>query len=207
MKSGYPSEESVTAELGDKVMATFGVVVAQTRLDLTVYRRTFPMWASEHTDRGLLSWCHDRAWAHLTRLLDGVSEVSFVDQPPTREMYVGLRYRLRWKKHDLDDRLTTYPTQTAIEFLEQDPPTFEGLEEVRLVAGYRWDPATRQIGSGVLSLRDGNEKVIWSHVLAEPDASSVTEATPILPSSGPAAPQIFVPRLDQDRSQSETGDS
>jgi hypothetical protein len=125
-------------------MATFGLVVAQTRADLNVYRRTFPMWASAATDRGLLSWCHDRAWAHLTRLFDGVSEVSFVDQPP--------------------------------------PPTLDGMEEIRLVAGYRWDPVTREIGSGILSLRDGNEKVVWSHVLDEPDAGRCASCTlPPLP--------------------------
>lgn len=209
MNSGYPSEDEVTANLGDKVMATFGLVVAQTRADLNVYRRTFPMWASAATDRGLLSWCHDRAWAHLTRLFDGVSEVSFVDQPPLRELYVGLRYRLRWKKHDLSDRVATYPTQTAIEFLEQDPPTLDGMEEIRLVAGYRWDPVTREIGSGILSLRDGNEKVVWSHVLDEPDAGrgGLTEVTPIVPAGAPTAPQIVVHRLDERPQQSGTTES
>lgn len=209
MKSGYPSEADVIADLGDKVMATLGIVVAQTRNDLSVYRRTFPMWASDATDRGLLSWCHDRAWAHLTRLFDGVSEVAFVDRPPLRELYVGLRYRLRWKKHDLDDRVSTYPTQAALEFLEQDAPTLEGMEETRLVAGYRWDALTREIGSGILSLRDGNEKVIWSHVLGEPDAGSgsITEVAPIVPSGGPTPPDISVPRLDQQPEQKGSAES
>jgi hypothetical protein len=207
MNSGYPSAEDVTTDLGDKVMSSLAVVVAQTRADLTVYRRTFPLWASQGTDRGLLSWCHDRAWAHLSRLFDDLDRVSFVDRPPLREMYVGTRYRMRWKKHDLEDRVSTYPTQTALGFLEQDLATLDGLEEVRLVAGYRWDPVLREIGTGILTLRDGNENIVWSHVLDEPVDGSVTEVTPIVPTGGPTAPQIGMPRLDEQAGRDGSADT
>ena len=72
-------------------------------------------------------------------IFDGVREVSFVDRPPTREIYVGTRYRLRVKKHDIDGAIATYLTQGALDFLEQEPATFDGLEEIRLIAGYGWD--------------------------------------------------------------------
>jgi len=115
-------------------------MVARPRQDLDVYRRTFPSWVADSTDRGLLNWCHDRTWAHATRIFDGVAGVSFIDSPPTREFYVGTRYRLRVKKHDIEGRVSTCLTQGALGFLEQEPATFDGLEEVRLIAGYRWDP-------------------------------------------------------------------
>lgn len=195
MNSGYPSEEDVITDLGDKVVAGIAHAVAQMRDDLRVYRNTFPGWVGASTDRGLLSWCHDRAWAHLTSTFDDVVEVDVVDRPPLREMFVGTRYRLRFKKHDVEDRVTTYPTQTALAFLEQDSATLDGLEEVCLVAGYRWDPVLRQVGAGVISLRDGRENVIWTHVLAEP-TTGIVEATPIVGATGPTAPRIDMPHRD-----------
>jgi hypothetical protein len=196
MKSGYPSEETVISDLGDKVTSGLAVMVAQTRSDLSVYRRTFPGWVAGSTDRGLLNWCHDRSWAHLQRIFEGVADVSFVDSPPLREMYVGTRYRMRMKKHDVEDRVSTYQTQGALAFLEQEiQGALDGLEEVRLIAGYRWDNELRQIGEPVISLRDGTE-VIWAHVLAEPDGALVSETIPIAPPSGPRAPTIDMPGLE-----------
>lgn len=197
MKSGYPSEEDVLADLGDKVAQGIAHAVAQTRSDLKVYRQVFPGWVADATDRGLLTWCHDRAWAHLGAVFDEVGEVSFVDQAPLREMYVGTRYRLRFKKHGLQDQVTTYPTQTALAFLEQGACTLDGLDEVHLVAGYRWDPVLREVGAGVVSLRDGKQNVIWTHVLAEPEGS-VQAATPILPATGPQTPLIDMPAAHED---------
>jgi len=202
MKSGYPSREDVLADLGDKVAEGIVLAVAQTRSDLRVYRRVFPGWVADATDRGLLSWCHDRAWSHLAAAFDEVHEVSFVDQPPLREMYVGTRYRMRFKKHGLDDELATYPTQTALAFLEQGACTLDGLDEVHLVAGYRWDPVLREVGAGVISLRDGKQNVIWTHVLAEP-AGNVVPVTPILPVAGPQAPLIDMPAERKDAGKAE----
>jgi hypothetical protein len=190
MKSGYPSEDQVLDDLGDKAVQGLALMVARTRQDLDVYRRTFPSWVADSTDRGLLNWCHDRAWAHATRVFDGVAEVSFVDSPPTRELYVGTRYRLRVKKHDIEGRVSTYLTQGALDFLEQEPTTLDGLEEVRLIAGYRWDPELRVIGAAVLSLRDGRDELVWMRELAEPAGGVGAATTPILPPTEPRAPQI-----------------
>ncbi len=198
MKSTYASEDAVVADLGDKVIAGLAFAVARTRSDLSVYRRTFPGWVADHTERGLLGWCHDRIWRHLLEVFEGVDAVSFVDRAPLREMYVGTRYRLRLKKHGAEDRIGTYPTEAALAFLEQETMTLDGLEEVRLIAGYRWDAEQRTVGAGVLSLRDGNSNVVWTHVLSEPADTSFTEATPIVPpSAGPRAPEISLPAVDE----------
>lgn len=87
MKSEYPLPEQVLDDLGDKVAQGLALMVGRTRTDLETYRRTFPAWVADSTDRGLLNWCHDRAWVHALRIFDGVPEVSSVDQPPTRELY------------------------------------------------------------------------------------------------------------------------
>ncbi len=56
MKSSYPLAEQVLEDLGDKVVQGLALMVAQTRDDLRVYRRTFPSWVADSTDRGLLNW-------------------------------------------------------------------------------------------------------------------------------------------------------
>jgi len=193
MKSEYPSAEQVIDDLGDKVAQGLAIMVARTRADLALYRQTFPRWVADSTDRGLLSWCHDRAWAHAVAIFDLVREVSFVDRPPTRELYVGIRYRLRVKKHDIDGAIATFLTQGALDFLEQEPATLDGLEEVRLIAGYGWDPELREIGAAVISLRDGHNKVIWMHELDEPTGGVTGTTTPILPPTVPRPPRIERP--------------
>lgn len=190
MNSGFPSAEDVLDGLGDKVVEGLALMVARTRADLTLYRTTFPGWVTDSTDRGLLNWCHDRAWAHSVGIFDGAREVSLVDRPPTRELYVGTRYRLRVKKHDIEGAISTYLTQGALDFLEQEPMTLDGLEEIRLIAGYRWDAELREVGAAVISLRDRHERVLWMHELDEPAGGAVAMTTPILPTTGPRPPRV-----------------
>lgn len=71
MKSSHPSATEVLDDLGDKVAKGLALMVAQTRDDLRVYRRTFPLRVADSTDRGLLNWCHDRAWTHAMRIFAG----------------------------------------------------------------------------------------------------------------------------------------
>lgn len=190
MESAHISAERVVEELGDKVVDALALMVAHVRDDLRVFRRTFPSWFADSTDRGLLDFAHDRAWAHLTRLLDDVDEVSFVDEMPKREFYVGTHYRLRVKKHNAEGQVSSYPTLSAQLFMTQEP-TLDGLEEVRLVAGYRWDSELRQVGVPVISLHDG-DRVIWDHDLNEPEDPQIVSAVPIVPAGGPTPPQIVV---------------
>ncbi|CCK64150.1 Conserved protein of unknown function [Mycobacterium canettii CIPT 140070017] len=95
---------------------------------------------------------------------------------------VGAHLRLRIKRHHAGDEISTYPTQTAIEFWQQgSQPAFPGLEEVRIAVGYRWHPDTRDIGAPLLSLRDGKDHVIWVVELDEPAAGVKITWTPIQP--------------------------
>lgn len=190
MKSVYPSPAEVLDDLGDKVVLGFAVMTARTRDDLRVYRSTFPGWSAAATDRGLLAFAHDRAWAHVVEIFDDAPNIFFVDKPPTREVFVGTRYRLRIKKHDIDGRVSTYPTPGALAFMDQGQLTFDGLEEVRLVAGYRWDPELREIGAPVISLRDGYTNIIWTHELDEPADPGIVSVTPILPTMSPQLPVV-----------------
>jgi hypothetical protein len=190
MKSSSLSVDVVVQDLGDKVIDGLALMVAQTREDLRIYRLTFPSWVADSSDRGILNWCHDRMWAHATRIFDAVDGVALADRPPLREISVGTKYRLRVKKHDLEGRVSTYLTQGALAFLEQQPATLEGMEEVRLIAGYRWLADETTLGSAVISLRDGVNRPIWMHDLAEPQAGLVVTAIPILAPTQPRRPEI-----------------
>jgi len=123
--------------------------------------------------------------------LEGAVDVTVVDREPTRVFRVGTKYLLRVKRHGLDDTVSTYPTQTALQFFMQgQQPLFPELDEVRLAAGYVWDPDTRSIGDAVISMRDGLDNVVWSVVIAqEPGTGSVAiRPTP----TGPTLPIIDV---------------
>ncbi|MFF0244229.1 hypothetical protein [Streptosporangium sandarakinum] len=187
----YPSSEEVLDELGDKVVEAFSRAVARTRDDLSTYRAWRPSWVARHGERGLGNWIHDFMWFHLTDLLDGIPEVHCIDSGSTREIMVGIKYRLRAKRHGPDGQVTTYPTQTAIEFMLQGvQDTFPGLEEVRLIVGYVWDQESREIGQPVLSLRDGQEVLIWRELL--PDLGTGYESATVtsLPTVEPPAPVV-----------------
>ncbi|WP_143021357.1 hypothetical protein [Prauserella marina] len=201
MKS-LPSEDEVREDLGDKVMEGFSYAVDHTRADLAEYRGIRPDWVSQHSERGLANWLHDRLWQHLIVALDPLPEVHVTDGGVTRELTVGHRYRLRAKRHDEAGMVQTYPTQTALAFMLQRPeePTFEGFEEVRLLVGYAWDRETRNVGAGLLSLRADREKIIWQIEL--PPSQSGGIAPPVgtpLPPTQPQAPEIQVGEGDEEQ--------
>ena len=176
------------ADLGDKVVDGLAFIVAQAREDLRVYRNTFPAWAAEATERGIMNWSHDRMFAHALRIFDDLTEVAFYDREPRREITVGHRYRLRLKKHEMDGSISTYPTQGALDFLVQEP-TLDGLQQVRLIAGPRWLKDEATLGNAVISLRDGKDNLIWMHDLPDPRGGIMT-TVPIIPADGPRLPEI-----------------
>ncbi len=199
----YPDSATVLDGLGDKVVAGLSRAVMLTAHDLRRYRETFPLWVAEASERGLANWIHDRIWSHLLVVLDSVPGVTMADREPTREITVGVTYRLRVKRHHDDGQINTYPTPTALEFFAQAPvqETFDGLEEIRLAAGYEWDADTRDMGDAVLSLRDGRENIIWKETLppsAEPDAGGGV-SFPSVP--GPTAPTVEGPAVGDARSE------
>jgi hypothetical protein len=191
----YPESDEVLDDLGDKVVEALARTVARAKDDLAQYREWKPGWVAQSSERGLANWIHDRIWYHITVLLDGVAEVGLVDVGPTREIYVGTRYRLRAKRHGEDGNVSTYPTQGATDFLFQDPIqlTLEGMEEIRLICGYTWVAETREMGQPVLSLRDGKDEIVW--LIELPDVGTGygdagAPVTPIPPTPTPTPPQI-----------------
>jgi hypothetical protein len=192
----YPPAEDVLPDLGDKVVGALVDATKKTRSDLVEYRTTFPQWVADSSDRGLSNWIHDRLWAHLRRALDDMDAVLLVDGGVTREVMVGTRYRARVKRHGTRDRVRSYPTKAALAFWAQSD-TLQGLEEVRLGFGYRWDGDERQIGSTVISLRDGlDAEAIW---VVEVDNAAGAGGTPITWTPvDPTLPQIDLYEAVQD---------
>ena len=201
---GYPPKDQVLAGLGDKLPPALATAVDLTRDDLTAYRQWRPLWVASHSERGLAAWIHDRLWMHLVALLDGVPDVTLTDREPLREIGVGYNYKLRIKRHDLDDGIKTYPTQTALEFLAQVPGQlpFDGMEEVHLIGGYRWIKDERQIGEAIISLRDGTT-VIWTEILSGRQGGTAGGTTlPVTPL--PTPPQIDTSGVERSDDEQET---
>ncbi|WP_233620373.1 hypothetical protein [Amycolatopsis sp. WAC 01416] len=181
--------EDVLHDLGDKVVGALVDATSATRADLADYRDAFPGWVADSSERGLSNWIHDRLWAHLRRELTDVDSVELLDQGVTREVTVGLRYRARVKRHTGRDRVRSYATKSALAFWAQSE-ALEGLEEVRLGFGYRWDPEERVIGSTIVSLRDGLDKdAIWA-VEVDAGASGAAGTSITWTPVDPSLPQI-----------------
>jgi hypothetical protein len=142
-----------------------------------------PGWFPMMHSRCLSNLIHDRIWARLVAGIESDPSAVAVEYGATREIAVGLNFRLRIKRHHIGDKISTYPTRTALAFWEQDAerPTLEGLEEIRLAVGYRWDADEREIEAPVLSLRDGKDNVIWAIELDEPAAGAKITWKPIDP--------------------------
>ena len=86
-------------------------------------------------------------------------DATISDEEPRREVYFGSLFRFRFKKHDEQDLVASYPTDGFLDFTVQDPPQL--IQEVRLIGGYRWDREVSQIGAPLVSARDGRDKVLW----------------------------------------------
>jgi hypothetical protein len=189
--NSHPAQDVVLAELGDKITAAIAASVSAAHSDLETYREQHAGWVADHSERGLANWIHDRVWAHLMQRLDGEAEITVVDHEPMRIVRVGMKYLMRVKRHGLDDKISTYPTQTALQFYMQgEQPLFPEMGEVRLAAGYLWNPETRSIGDAVISMRDGVDNIVWSVVIGvEPGIGAV--AIRPMP-TGPLPPVVDV---------------
>lgn len=189
--NSYPDATVVLDALGEKVQHALGRAVVLARQDLEDYRTFRPDWVARHGERGLANWIQDQLWYHVTVGLDAVEDATVHEQGVTREVMVSNTYRLRIKRHHTDGLVSTYPTQTALEFLEQPTGQLPGLELVHLIAGYEWDRDERAIVRPVLSLRDQMENIIWLVALPEGDSGESTVVD--LPvQEGPAGPAIEI---------------
>lgn len=179
MKS-YDNSDTVVEALGEKVVEALGAAIPRTRLDLERYRTALPDIVATSSSRGMANWFHDRVWHQVVSDLQDLDNLVIVDKGPVREIVVDGTYRVRIKRHDKKGRVSSYPTQAALEFYAQPPEqmVLDGLAEVRLIAGYQWNSTTHEIGPAVLSLRDGWDKVLWMIELLEPvDGASVVPIT------------------------------
>ena len=190
-------------ELGDKVLEAIAASVASARTDYRQYQTSHPDFVAQASSRGLANWIHDRLWHHLSAFLSETDGVFLIELGATKEIVVGHRYRIRAKRHAPPAQVSTYPTPTALAFLQQpaDEPVLAGLEEIRLIAGYVWLSERAEIGPPVLSLRDGQDNVLWVHELPESDAAgSPTSVTTLPPLDEPeeSAIRSRLVQLDRD---------
>ena len=183
----------VLEELGEKVLDALVDAVDLTRADLRDYRTMMPDVAAQASSRGMANWIHDRIWSHACRLLDSVDDAVCYEKGPFREVIVQSRYRIRLKRHRPPAAVATYPTQGAMDFMEQPDGqrVLEGTEQLRLILGYVWDEDSGEMGPAVLSMRHGIKSVLWVHELSSTEGS----ATPLPGREGPT-PSVVRSRLD-----------
>jgi hypothetical protein len=177
----YPTDDEVVAELGDTFLESLVDAVRGARTDLNDMQTWRPGWFPTMHARCLSNLIHDRIWARLIALIENEDDANFLEKGPTREIAIGVHLRLRVKRHLAGDRISTYPTRTAIEFWRQTTDTLPGLEEIRIAVGYRWDRELRVIEAPVISLRDGKDNVIWAIELSEPAEGVKVTWNPIEP--------------------------
>ena len=178
----YPTDAEVLEELGDKFLEALVGAVRGARSDINDMRDWRPGWFPVMHSRVLSNLIHDRIWARLIAEIDSDPDTLVIEKGPIREVAVGLHVKLRVKRHHIGDRISTYPTRTAIEFWQQSTNfQIPGLEEVRIAVGYQWDPEVRRVGAPRLSLRDGKDNVIWAVELDEPAEGVAVKWTPIEP--------------------------
>jgi hypothetical protein len=152
------------------------------RADLVDFKTTWPDWLPSWSNRTLANVIHDRTWDRLVKAVSGLPHVEVIDREPTREIYHGTQYAIRIKRHHPGERISTYPTATAIAFWTNGAPALPEMELVSLALGYRWDADTRSVGEAVLSFRDQVDHPIWAIELHRPAGGVLPFAwTPISP--------------------------
>jgi hypothetical protein len=192
MFSADDPNEVLTA-LGDKFLQSLVIAVGGTRDDLEAMRGWRPSWFPTMSDRCLANLIHDRLWAHMSGSAGEEVDTTMYESGVTREITVGQQFRLRLKRHHLDDRVSNYPTQAALAFwIQQTDGVLPSMEEVTLAAGYRWHAETKSIGVPVISYRDGQENVIWAMELLGDASTDEVTSIAWAPVSTPDLPVIDV---------------
>jgi hypothetical protein len=191
--------DEVRGDLGDKVVDALIAAVTGARSDLEHYRAMLPGFAYEQSARGLAGWIHDRMWQHLERELFDVPGVVLFERGPTREVVVGINYRLRLKRHNIEGVIQNVRTPTALAFWEADEFALPGLGETRLCFGYVWDGETDDILDPVVSHRSSQDTVLWMVRLDEEgdSGSAGGSVEPIVPPGAPDLPRIELPKNDE----------
>ena len=182
--------QALLDELGDKFPRALVVATDAARADYESFRRAYPDWVQGMFQREIGGIIHARIWAHLLPELEGVGGVGVRDREPYREVTVttgtGRTIKIRVKRHSEDDQISSYPTPSDLAFWGGAVVTFDGMEEVPLAAGYRWLAETGEIGSPVISYREGKLNVVWAVELERGGLQGIepvryTEIAPTLP--------------------------
>jgi hypothetical protein len=124
IKSGMQitaSPEHVVQDIGTKKMTALRKIVEGGREDYREYRSAHPVWASQDCGRTTHSLIHERMWQRAMLMADDFEDVSYVESLPTRELYLGTQYRVRFKKHTPAGAVRSYPTATALDFFDEPP--------------------------------------------------------------------------------------
>ncbi|WP_022891122.1 hypothetical protein [Agromyces subbeticus] len=176
------SAESIAEFLGQGVLSA--VVNAR---DLSA--DDFERWRRESDEiatasaRGIANRINDRFVHHMITELDGRDDVVFKERGTTRQFIVRQRVVLRCKRHDVSNRIESYPTAGAIAHWGGSI-TLDGLSTINLAAGYRWDKELREIGPAVLSYRRGlRAKALWTVELGRDQtaAAPISITPPVRP--------------------------
>ena len=168
MKSySFSADREVILELlGDKPIEAWGSAVVMTRDSLERYRLEMPELAMSHTPRGLANMIHDWLWKHLRHQIDDMDRVRIVESEsgPRRELVIGDQIRVRVKRQSATGSVATSQTSLALDFYQQKPGQLSLLPpEIKLVFGYSWDSAKREIGSVTVSYPLSIKKSLWVH--------------------------------------------
>jgi hypothetical protein len=188
--------EFVMAELGDKFVMGVMSSTAGARNDLSELRSMKPLWVARMAERTLANFVHDRMWAYLVDAVGDAPAVFVRDEEPHRELTLG-RYRVRCKRHDERNRIATYLTPEARAFWGEAQLQIPGLQEIKLAVGYRWLREERDIGTPLISYREGWDNLVWAVELGE----AADNATPFTwtPITDPSLPQIDLYDASDDR--------
>lgn len=202
--------DAVVSELGDKVILGLARSAQHGKQQYRIYRDLHPDWLAINTQRTIACLLHDWMWSEVDRQFEDLEHISLIDNNVKREILVRvdsadrLLYRIRMKRHHLDGRTSSYRTQTVIDFETQGvTQSFPGFDECRLESGYEWDTETRSIGPGVLTLRNGQDTVLWTYQLpGEPGGAAGPGGPIVYPTvPGPKPPTVDVDGVSADMHQ------
>jgi hypothetical protein len=194
------SPDNVIRDIGAKRTAALRAAVDGAREDYATYRQAHPSWAAADSTRMLHNFIHERIWQRVAPMTDSFPDVSAVESMPTRDLYLGTQYRIRFKKHTLAGAVRSYPTDTALAFFSDPVVTLPSLEQVNLTVGYEWDTELREMGRPVMSLHSSMEEALWMVELPG-DGQAGTVGVLRGPIDGPVLPTIYVPSVREDKGE------
>ena len=192
------SADSLSDFVGQSVLSAIVTARDNAATDYTRWRKESPSEIARATSRGLANRISDSFVAHMVAVLDGVDDVAFRERGNSRYFVVREKIVLICKRHDGKDKISSYPTRSALD-VWGGAPTLEGMGTINLAAGYRWDKDVREIGVPVLSYRKGlRANPIWVADLSRGEGGASAPVR-IVPPAGPNLPTLDLSDFGQER--------